>query len=149
MILLSEMLKLEGFIESVWMCGCVDVCAHLFFILKMEAYGKMCMLNNLCLPCLLLVPFTLMTGLTLMYINLQCNNVALDCFQVQIALKSNKNTWRHQSFATSSDRIHTRAWTNCTLLVVNSLSFYWTHLFNIALVLKDEMWKIFLVVSFT
>lgn len=83
-----------------------------------------CMMNNLCLPCLLLVPFTLMTGLTLMYINLQCNNVALDCFQVQIALKSNKNTWRHKSFATSSDRIHTRAWTNCTLLVVNSLWFY-------------------------
>jgi len=79
-----------------------------------------CMLNNLCLPCLLPVPFTLMTGLTLMYINLPYNNVALDCFQVQIALKSN-NTCRHKSFAASIDRIRTRAWTNCTLLVVNSL----------------------------
>lgn len=41
MKLLSKMLKLEGLIESVCMCGCVYVCAHLFFILKIEAYGKM------------------------------------------------------------------------------------------------------------
>lgn len=97
------------------------------------------MLNNLCPPCLLLVPFMLMTGLTLMYINLQHNNVALDCFQVQIALKSNKSTWRHKSFATSSDRIHTRPWTNSALLVVSSFWFYWSYLVNIALVLKDKM----------
>lgn len=36
MILLSKMLRIEGF-----MCGCRYVYAHLFFILKMEAYGKM------------------------------------------------------------------------------------------------------------
>lgn len=153
--IISERLRIEGFIENACKCVCVYVCAHLFFILKREAYGKMlcwmlrpCVLNNLCPPCLLLVPFTLMTGLTLMYINLQHNNAALDCFQVQIALKSNKNTWRHKSFATSSDRIHTRPWTNSALLVVNSFWFYWSYLFNIVLVLKDEMWKMFFVFSF-
>lgn len=89
----------------------------------MEKWSS-CMLNNLCLSCLLLVPFTVMTALTLMYINLQCNDVASRGFQVQIALKSSKNTWRRKSLAASSDEIHSRAWTNCTSLVVNSLCFY-------------------------
>lgn len=148
--IISERPGIEEPIENICNCGCVYMCAHLFFILKGEAYGQMlcwmlrpCVLNNLCPPCLLLVPFTLMTGLTLMYINLQHNNVALDCFQVQIALKSNKNTWRHKSFAASSDRIHTRPRTNSALLVVNSFWFYWSYFFDIALVLKDKMWKIF------
>lgn len=89
----------------------------------MEKWSS-CMLNNLCLPYLRLVPFTLMTALTPMYINLQCNNAALYGFQVQIALESSKNRWRRKSLAASSDRVRTRAWTNCTSLVVNSLCFY-------------------------
>lgn len=108
----------------------------------MEKWSSL-ILNNLCLPCLLPVPFTLMTVLTLIYINLQCKSVTLDWFQDQIALKSNKNTSRHKSFAMSNDRIHTRAWTNCMLLAVISLWFYWTHLFNIALLLTGKMWKYF------
>lgn len=108
----------------------------------MEKWSPL-ILNNLCLPCLLPVPFTLMTVLTLIYINLRCKSVTLDWFQDQIALKSNKNTLRHKSFATSSDRIHTRAWTNCMLLAVISLWFYWTHLFNIALLLTGKIWKYF------
>lgn len=57
----------------------------------MEKWSPL-VLNNLCLPCLPPVPFTLMTVLMLIYINLQCKSVTLDWFQDQIALKSNKNT---------------------------------------------------------
>lgn len=80
--------------KYLYMCMCVCVHMFIFQIKKWRHMEKWfpCILNNLYLPCLLLVPFTLMTGLTLMHINLQCKNVALDCFQVQIALKSNKNT---------------------------------------------------------